>query len=107
METSHNNTTNSQALREFAEELVTKKNYGDITPEVREQLVQDLLVMIDERIKFAIVEAVPEDQLETFNTSMEGKTDAEIQEALPSFVPDLEAVIARALAELGETYLAL
>ena len=72
-------TNQSQAINIFIEKLVEEKNFENIDSEVLEQIKNDLLDRVEDRINATILEKMPPEKLEQFNVVLDSKNTDDIQ----------------------------
>lgn len=94
-------------LLHFVHEIINQKpDFSELEPEVKEELIQDLLQRAESRVKSVIVTNTPEDAL----VELELLIDTNDQEKLQAFyeknIPNLPALIASELLALRSMYIA-
>ena len=92
-------------LMEFAEKLLEEKNLEGVDNEVQEQLKKDLYERLEDRINAVIIEKLPLEKLDRFNTLVENANEEEIQAFTEENIPELEQFIANELLNFRQTYL--
>ena len=89
----------------FIERLMEEKNFGDIKPETRGQIKEDLLGRVEDRINATILENIPAEKMEEFSRLIEAGDAESVQVYCQKNIPDLDNVIAEALVSFRSTYL--
>lgn len=99
------NKNKSEEISRFADKLIEDKNFGNLNPEIREQIKDDLTERIEDKINLAILDNMSPEKLEEFNLLLDQGDMLEVQEFCRVNVPDMENVIARELVRFREVYL--
>ena len=73
-------------LGRFVDEMISQNNLTSLTGELREQLVADLRERLNDQINRALIEAMPEDTVNTFIELMDNPDTTD--ESLQKFVVD-------------------
>lgn len=93
-------------LDEFITSLIKDKDLGNISDEVREQLVADMKVRALDMIDREVIRSLSDEQTATLNTMLDSSaSDQEVQEFIRSSVPDLADITAKTLFRFREAYL--
>jgi hypothetical protein len=93
-------------LHTFVDKLVSeKREFEGLEPEVITQIKSDLLSRVEDRINAAILNNIPNDQMEKFEKLTESGTDDEVQAFCQIHIPDLAQLIASELIVFRQTYL--
>lgn len=95
----------TQIMNEFVERLIMEKDFENIDSEVREQIRQDLLERVEERINATILENMPTEKLEEFNALLNSANSDEIQSYCQKNISKLDEIIAESLVQFRDTYL--
>jgi hypothetical protein len=94
-----------QTLATFVAKLIDEKGLNGLDTEVKEQVVNDLLDRVEDRINAEILSHMPSDKVSEFNTVLDSGDEAAIQAFITSSVPDLDNIVAAALLAFRATYL--
>jgi hypothetical protein len=73
--------------------------------EVIEQIKQDLRPRIESFVNISILKNVPEDKLEEFEKILDTNNPVQIQDFCSKNIPDLNQIVAIALANFRDSYL--
>lgn len=95
----------SQAISIFVDKLVEEKNFGNLDPEVLEQIKIDLLGRIEDRINATILANIPAEKLEQFDVLLNSGNTEEIQSFCQNNIKNFDEVIAEALISFRNIYL--
>ena len=94
-----------QILEEFIDKLVEEKGLLGLDGDVLNQVKEDLLDRLEDRINAAILENMPEGKMKEFDALLDGANEKEIQEFCSDNIENLDDVIAEALIRFREAYL--
>lgn len=90
----------------YLNELVKQKpDFNDLDSEVIEQIKQDLRPRIESFVNISILKNVPEDKLEEFEKILDTNNPVQIQDFCSKNIPDLNQIVAIALANFRDSYL--
>jgi hypothetical protein len=92
-------------LEQFVDQLLLEKGVQSADPGVQAQLKEDLLSRIEDRVQAAILENLPESELETFEGKLDTESEEGIQTYLRSVIPNFDEVIAQELLDFKNIYL--
>lgn len=96
----------SPEIRAFIEGLVEDAKLSNIDESMKEQLVEELYVRLDNYIASVIVENMPPEHLEEFiKMNEQGKSQQEVQQFFTEKLPNAGDVMASALLQFREMYL--
>jgi len=98
-------TNQEQSIDVFVDRLIEEKKFENITDEVKNQIRQDLLSRIEDRINATILEHMPPEKMEEFSTLLDHANEKEIQEFCHINIPKLDEIIARTLLDFRDSYL--
>jgi hypothetical protein len=99
---------NNQSVQQFIDKLIDEREFGDITPEVREELVKDLLVRLDDFIMARIIASLGDEDLAKFEQLLKNKaSDEEIQKLTSAAIPDFTNFLTKVLVEFRAVYLGI
>ncbi len=93
-------------LEDFIVTMLKDKGFGGEDKVVFEQLKNDLTGDLEQRINAAILAAMPEDKLASFEKILEKGNAAQIQEFCAKNVPNLNEITALEMLNFRKTYLA-
>ncbi len=101
------NMSNEEILRAFANGLLVEKGLSKVEPDVREQMVNDLLERINAFIDRAVLESLPAEKLEELDKMLDAGTATEekIAELVRVSGVNTEEMITDALAKFHDIYL--
>ncbi len=92
-------------LRAFIESIIDAKNLH-ATPEVREQLIEDMMQRALDMIDREVLAAVPDDKMDELNRLLDsGASDQDVQQYIASVVPDASRIAAKTLLRFKDAYL--
>lgn len=92
-------------LEEFIDKLIVEKGFGDKDPDVLEQIKLDLIDRVEDRINAMVMEKLPEDALDEFETKLDSGDQAEIQKFITHYIPDIKDRVAFELMSFKNMYL--
>jgi hypothetical protein len=92
-------------LDKFVDELVSQKGFAEKDPEVLEQIKLDLLDRVEDRINAMIMENLPTDKLEEFDSKLDNGSDEDIQNFVKKHIPDFKERAAFELVSFKNMYL--
>lgn len=96
----------STEIRTFLEGLLQDAGMTTLDAEMKEEMVKELYVRLDNFITTAIMDNLPPEKLEEFTKmAEEKKTMSEMQDYLRTNIPKAEDVFAKALLEFRDLYL--
>lgn len=94
-----------QEVRNFLEGLLDDANMS-LTGSMREKMINDLYVRLDNYITGIIIDTLPAEHLDTFlKMNEEKKSQAEIERFLNEKMPNYKELFANAFAKFRELYL--
>lgn len=97
-------TTPPYDLRAFATQLLEEKGFSTQDPDVYEQLKDDLVDRLENRINATLLANMPEAQLEAFSSILDTGTEKEILAFCETHIKDLASIIAAELLTFRTTY---
>jgi hypothetical protein len=100
-----NKTKNYPELNEFVEMLIEEKGLNDLESGVIDQLKQDLLDRVEDRINAVILSHIPPQKLEYFEKMLDSADEDEIQSFCRRNILDLDQYIAKELVDFKAAYL--
>ncbi len=102
------NTTQSDSILLFVDRLIEDKNLGPLDEASLRELKHALYGRVDDVIKAKIVELLPKDQLDAFESLLDKKADsADLQSFCEAHIPNLRIAIAEVLLQFRNIYLGL
>lgn len=98
-------TSSNINLESFADKLLQEKKLENISAEVREQMREDLVDRLEERVNLALVQFMPPEKLDEFEQLVSSKNLEDIAKFCAENIPNLEQIIASELLNFRTTYL--
>lgn len=95
----------SEALNLFVSRLIEEKKFDNLDPEIVEQIKNDLLERVEDRINASILGHMPAEKLEEFNGLLDKGSAEKIQSFCKENIHDLDDVIAKELMNFRSIYL--
>jgi hypothetical protein len=94
-------------LVSFVDRVIEEKNFPkDLEKEVLDQIREDLLSKVEDRVNAVIINNLKEDKLEEFNKMLDSNiSDEEMQKFLSGNIDNLPELIASELIVFEQTYL--
>jgi len=92
-------------LEDFVDKLIEEKGFGEKDPEVLEQIKLDLIDRVEDRINAMVMERLPVDALEEFETKLDSGSPEEIQKFILAYIPDIKDRTAFELMSFKSMYL--
>lgn len=101
------NMSNEEILRAFAEGLLIEKGLGEMEPEVKEEMVEDLLERINAFVDRAALESLPPEKLEELNRMIDNDTATpdNVAELIKNSGQNTDEMVAKALEKFRDVYL--
>ena len=97
----------NKEIAEFLKQLVKKKNYKNISPEVEKQIVNDLARRLDTFIAAKIISALSDQDVLVFEKMLEERrSNKEVQDFVRTHIQDFTAFLTAVLLEFKDVYLA-
>ncbi len=95
-------------LKQFVENLIAEKKYPDLEQEVIDQMKEDLYLRIETLINVTIVNNLPDEKLEEFESLIDKQaTPEETQKFMSDNIQDLPNLISETLLDFRKNYLGL
>lgn len=95
-----------QEVRAFLESLLQDAGMTTLDKDMREDMIKNLFIRLDNFMLTTIVEGLPAEKLEEFTKMSEGKADrTELEKYLKEHIPNATEVFARAMLEFRDIYL--
>ena len=95
----------SQAVDTFVERLIEEKKFEGINSEVMNQIKIDLSDRVEDRINATILEHMPPEKLDEFNSILDNGNSEEIQTFCQNNIENLDEIIAETLVNFRSIYL--
>ncbi len=93
-------------LLSFVDELIRDKNLPTSDEAVREQMKNDLLDRVEDRVNAVILRFLPPEKLGELEEKLNADApDEEVQAFVREYIPDLDVKVAAALVAFRQTYL--
>ncbi len=90
----------------FIDELIKRRNFPDLTPEVREELKKDVMERLDSYILDRIIDLLSEEDSEQFVEMMkEKKSIEELQQFVKGHIDNYESFMKETFADFASSYL--
>lgn len=101
------NMSNEEILRAFAEGLLIEKGLGEMEPEVKEEMVEDLLERINAFVDRAALESLPQEKLEELDQMIDNNTATaeNVAELIKTSGQNTDEMVAKALEKFRDIYL--
>lgn len=95
-------------LSRFVDEMISQNNLTSLTGELREQLVADLRERLNDQINRALIEAMPEDAVNTFIDLMDNPdtTDESLQAFVANSGIDVRRITTETMTRFYSLYVA-
>lgn len=94
-------------LDKFIEDIVAVKQLSGVTDEVRAQLVSDLKQRLLDQINRALIDALPDEQIDAFNALLDepSSTDETVQQFIVNTGVDVRRVTAETMLRFRDLYI--
>jgi hypothetical protein len=93
-------------VKNFLLSLLEEGGMGEVPEEVKDQMVQDLYVRLDDRLKVSILEAMTDEQrVELQKLIDEDKSDEDVQQYIIDNVKNLNDIYTKVFEEFKDLYL--
>ncbi|MDP2586917.1 MAG: DUF5663 domain-containing protein [Candidatus Komeilibacteria bacterium] len=96
---------NQNLINDFVARLTRERGLDNLEAEVISQIKTDLADRVSNKINAAIIEKMPIDKLTDFESLLDTGTSSEVQDFCATHVPNLNSVVAAALADFADSYL--
>lgn len=95
-----------QDVRAFIESILTDSSMSAMDDQVKEEMVKELFVRLDNYIATVVVEYLPSEYFDEFiKMNEEKKSREEVEKFLQEKVPNVQEVFAKAFADFRTMYL--
>lgn len=94
-----------EVLDNFVNRLLEERGIEKLEPEILSQARKDLRERLDDKIRMAMLFAMPSPKLEEFKAMMATASDAEVQKFCQDNIVNLDEVVSVALYEFRQTFL--
>ena len=92
-------------IEQFLESIVNHADEGDVTPEMRQEMLSILSQQLDSALLASAVEALPEDKLDDYEQLIASQPTAEqLQQFLSQHIPNLQDVYRLTMIEFRRQY---
>ncbi len=96
----------NQDIRAYLKKLLDDAGQTDLTPELEEQMIQDLNTRLEDRLIMTAMENLPAEKQDELGKMAEDKASSkDIEEFVRMHVPNWEEVFSAALVDFRDTYL--
>jgi hypothetical protein len=97
----------NEALKQFAEKLLQEKGTNDLDLDqaVLDQMKEDLISRLEDRVNAVTLTAIPSEKLEEFEQLIDKNSLEAAQKFVSDNVPNLNELIAQELLFFRDTYL--
>lgn len=96
----------SNNLDLYIDNLIDQKGYPDLTPEVREELRNDIRVRLNDFIMARVIAAFSDEDVAAFEELLkQNKTQAELQQFAADHIPNFTDFLTDVLLEFQGVYL--
>ena len=92
-------------IQDFVKELIKSKNLEDLDADVVEQMEADLTKRVEDRINAMIMQNMPPESLEEFNSVLDSEEEEKILNYIKEKIPTIEEKTAAVLVEFRNIYL--
>lgn len=106
MQETNQNLNAQQQLQSFVANLVAEKNF-EVEPEVLEQIKEDVYDRAEDIINATIMANTPPEKLEELDKLLDSGNQQDIENFTNEQIPNLQELVAQALANFRNTYLGL
>ncbi|MCL5783866.1 MAG: DUF5663 domain-containing protein [Patescibacteria group bacterium] len=90
----------------YVEKLIEEKGFPDLTPEVKEEIKNDLLNRIDDFVSARIIAKLSDQDVATFEEMLKNqKSQEEIQQFITGHIDDFPGFLTNTLLEFRGVYL--
>jgi hypothetical protein len=96
---------NDLLIQQFLDQLLLEQGFSKESPEVLQELREDLEKRMNYHLDMAVASAIPEDKIDEFNAVLESESEEKIKEFITQHVPDLQSVMTKALESFRDIYL--
>ena len=96
----------SSNIDQFLESIINYADEGDISPEMRQEMMTSLAQQLDSAILASAIEALPEDKLVEYEQLIAQQPSAEqLQQFFTSHIPNLQDVYRLTMIEFRRQYI--
>lgn len=96
----------SSNIEQFLESIISYADEGDITPEVRQEMMTTLSQQLDATLLASAIEALPEEKLGDYEQLVASQPTAEqLQQFFSENIPNLQDVYRLAMVEFRRQYI--
>lgn len=95
-------------LNDYVSKLLDEKNFGTVTTEVREELINDILRQLHDYLIAKLLDILPDSEIKELNSFLDlSPTDEQLQKFIANKLDDPKNFIAGVLQSFRKTYLGL
>ena len=95
-------------LGDYADKLITEKNYETVTDEVKIELKNELLRQLNDTLIARLIDKLSDQEIKELNNFLDIKpTDEQLQQFIKGKLEDPQGFIANVLMSFRRTYLGL
>ena len=95
----------SSNVQNFLESIINYADEGDITPEIRQEMLATLTQQLDSALLAGAIEALPENKLDEYEQLIAKQPTAEeLQQFLSQHIPNLQDVYRLVMIEFRRQY---
>lgn len=92
-------------VRVFLEKMLVDGGMADVVPEVKEQMIDDLMTRLQSCVFAAVLAKLPEQDLPAFNELADRNAPQDdVQRFLVEHVPDIDAITGQAMLDFRAIY---
>lgn len=100
--------TFTQVVNDFLNLLLDEGGMGTVSPEVREQMLKDLHLRLNEKMFVSILSRLDDEKTTKYRELIEGKAPAEeVEKFIDSNIPDAQDFFAQVFMTFRSDYLGL
>lgn len=94
-------------LNKFIDEIIATKQLSGVNADVLDQLRHDLLAQLEDQINAALINALPAEKIEEFNTLLdqEGVTDEQVRLFIDGSGIDSSQIAAKTMVRFRNLYI--
>lgn len=98
----------SQALQDFVSRLIEEKNYGELEPEVAEQVRKDVMERLVNTINAKSIAALSDEQVAEFEKLLDANaSEEEVQAFIAKSIPNGDEFLTRVMTDFRMSYLGM
>jgi hypothetical protein len=98
--------TGTQVINDFLLSLLSDAGMNDVSPRVKEQMIDDLNARLQDRFVATIISNLDENKLEEFSNLLESaKDEAKVQSFIDANLPNASQLFAQSMLKFRDDYL--